>query len=292
MGALRIAAALKLCLLCSACGTSVPGLRDWPDSTTERAEADMIVAVARSVGCELGATITHILSQDANLAERRASGSRYAEFLRNWGVQVALNLTVVERTGLNPTVLLTPPSGPSSVFTLAGAANLSAEATRLQKMNFFYTVEEFFKPDIFKRRARGEICRDPTGNKEGSLLVDSDLRLFSLLQGPLDASMLDFANHPSSSPKVVDAKNVLSQSISFKILTSASVTPTWRLVRAQFNQAGTFFGTGRDRTHELVITFGPLEKSSTGKGRTLIPIAQQTHLDTQLQTGIRSLLAP
>lgn len=285
------APALAASLLLAGCGTQVPSLREWP-ATTDRDEGDMIASIVRSLGCELRYAVTSVVDHDRGQAPHRLTGRVYAEFLKDWGVQVALNFTIIERTGFNPTLLLTPPSSPSSIFTLSGGASVSAEATRIQKMNFFYMVSELYSPAEFRGGKGREVCRDPTGNREGSLLVDSDLRLSSLIQGRLGATMLGFASSPGTSPLLPNEKNVLSQSISFKILTSGQATPTWRLVRATVNPSGSLLSVGRDRTHELVFTFGPLDKSVRG-ARALTPLAQQTHLQTQLQTGIRnSLISP
>lgn len=248
----------------------------------------MIASITRSVGCELRYTVTELIRLDRESAPLRATGRRYTTFLEDWGVQVALNFTIVERTGFNPGVLVTPPATPASTFTLNTGGSISAEATRLQKMNFFYTVAELNNPAEFPNRVR--TCRDPSGNREGSLLVDSDLRLFSLLQGRLGATMLGFAPSPEQRPAVAGDKNVLSQTVSFKVVTTGQITPTWRLVRASVNTGQLpFLSAGRERTHELVFTFGPLDKSVRGI-RALTPLAQQTHIQTQLQTGLRNSL--
>jgi hypothetical protein len=55
---------------------------------------------------------------------------------------MSLNLTVSEKGGINPVVNWLPPSPPNSIFNLAAAANVSAEATRIEKMGSFYTVKE------------------------------------------------------------------------------------------------------------------------------------------------------
>ncbi|WP_246688951.1 hypothetical protein [Mesorhizobium sp. WSM4310] len=252
----------------------------------------MVATIIRSVGCELSYTVTEVIKNDEALANDRKSHKLYADFLRDWGVEVALNLTIVERTSVNPTAVLAPASGPSSVFTLAGGLTGSAEATRTQKTNVFFTVADLYRPEHFDIHSQERGCRDPSGNKHGSLLVDSDLRLNSLLQGRLDAAILHFANSPGDPVPIHGDQNVLSQSVSFKIVTSGNLTPAWKLVRATINPGGTLFSTGRDRTHELVFTFGPLDKSVKGKPTSLIPLAEATHQNSQLQTGLKDLVTP
>lgn len=288
MPAPRRLAALAICLLLGGCGTYVPSTREWPDATTAAAERDMIEAVIGSVACELSYTVTRVIEADRFSANYRPTKTRYSDFLLDWGVEVAINITVVERSGINPTILLTPPATPSAIFTLAGGISASSEATRLQKTNIFYTIKDLYKPKFFMSVGDQAKCRNPTGNKEGSPLVDSDLHLFSLLESRMGASALRFAGLPNSPVIVKGEKNVLSQTVSFKIETSGNVTPSWRLVRATVNPSGSFLSTGRDRTHELVFTFGPLDPAAGGQ-RTLTPFAAQTHLNTQLQTGLATL---
>jgi hypothetical protein len=45
-----------------------------------------------------------------------------------------------------------------------------------------------------------------------------------------------------------------------------------------------------DRTHDLVITFGPLDKPHGGKS--LIAIAEQSHFTSQLTSGFRTVVRP
>lgn len=52
--------------------------------------------------------------------------------------------------------------------------------------------------------------------------------------------------------------DTVSLEIKFVIVSSGSVTPTWKLVRVSANAgAAPFFGVGRIRTHDLIITIGP-----------------------------------
>ncbi|WP_428031407.1 hypothetical protein [Ancylobacter sp.] len=252
----------------------------------------MITTIIRSVACELSYTITQVIENDRRQASDRLTKAAYAEFLKDWGVQAALNLTIVERSSLNPTVLLTPATPASSLFTLSGGVSGSAEATRLQKTNVFYTVKDLYRPGLFSVESKERGCRDPSGNKEGSLLVDSDLRLSSLLEGRIGATVLNFAASPGAPVPINGQSNVISQTVQFKIVTSGGITPTWTLVRAVVNPTGTFASAGRDRTHELVLTFGPVDRSYAGRPAGLTYLAEQTHLFTQLQTGLQRVVIP
>jgi hypothetical protein len=253
----------------------VPSIREWPNTSTLDEEA-MVQEIVRSVACELQSSITRIILQDQKDAQRRRSGKRYTDFLNGWGVEVALNLTVVEKSGVSPSVLLTPPSNP--LFTMSGGLTASSEATRIENMNTFYTIKQLFRPE-------NPDCEAWDGNRYGSLLVQSNLHLYTLLESRIGVSVLNYATLPSAGDK-----NVLSENISFKIETTGDLTPSWKLVRATFNPSGNVFSASRDSTQELVLTFGPMDKAKGGKS--LIAIAEQAHQNSQLQSGIRNLLVP
>jgi hypothetical protein len=53
-----------------------------------------------------------------------------------------LTITIVEQSSGAPSLLLTPATAASSVFTLNANVSASSQATRIEKMNFFYTVAE------------------------------------------------------------------------------------------------------------------------------------------------------
>lgn len=274
--------------LLGGCGTYVPSIRTIPTDDPGE-ENDMVATVIRSINCELSYTVTKVILNDQDDASRRPNRKIYAGYLRDWGAEVAINFTTVERSSFNPTLLLTPMSSASYVFTASGGLTVSSDANRIQKTNIFYTIAELYKPDVFNNRRGREVCRDPTGNKEGSPLVDIDLKLFSLLESRIASAALGSAKLPSNDPTVAGLKNVLNQTISFKITSSGNLTPSWKLVPASFNSSGTFFSTGRDNTHELVFTFGPLDKSVPGIAQ-LSPLAEATHTFTQLQNGLQNNL--
>lgn len=246
----------------------------------------MVTTIIRSIGCELSYAVTSVVRTDKDDAGNRQSKKAYAEFLKDWGVQVAINLTVAERTALNPSALLTSVAPVSYVFTASGGLTASSEASRIQRTNVFFRVKDLYHPKIFRPNTDNRhLCRDPSGNKEGSPLVDSDLRLVSLLAGRIGATTLKFASSPGSASLISGQENVLSQTVQFKIQASGGFTPTFTLIRATVNPNGPFVSAGRDDTHELVFTFGPLDPASKNQ-RSLTALAEATHLNTQLQTSI------
>jgi hypothetical protein len=124
-------------------------------------------------------------------------------------------------------------------------------------------------------------AKDPTG----SFLIRNDLKIGELIDSRTLPASTGIASTPNGANTSSGDKNVLSQEITFEVVTSGDLTPTWILARATVNATGNFFSTGRDRTHDLIVTFGPLDKAQGG--RSLIAIAEQSHLSPQISSGIR-----
>ena len=262
-------ALLTACL--GGCGTYVPELREWPNYSQADTQ-NMIQAIVRSVRCELRNAVTKVVNNDLDAARQRQTGKTYSNFLDNWGAEVLLTFTIVEKSTTNPNVLLTPASPASSVFTLAAGLDLSAQATRIEKMNLFYTVRELYLP-------KGVICDASGEQRYDSFLIQNNLKIADLFYGRMGSAVLGNASLPQAQDK-----NVLSHEISFQVVSSGGVSPTWTLTRAAINPTGTLLGGSRDRTHDLLITFGPRDKPRGG--RSLIAIAEQAHFSSQIASGV------
>lgn len=254
-----------LVLSASGCGTYVPELREFPYYTQADTQ-NMIDAIVQSVRCELSHAITSVVDNDISESRLRQSKRTYSDFLGGWGAEVAFTFTIVEKTSVAPSVLWTPPSPASAVFTLNAGVAGSAQATRIEKMNFFYTVAELY----------GLPCKG-SEIRYDSFLIQNDLKIADLLLGRIGPTTLGAAHTPGAGQK-----NVLSHEISFQVVTGGTATPTLTLVRATINPSSPLFGVSRDRTHDLLITFGPLASG----GKSLIAIAEQSHFGSQITSGV------
>jgi hypothetical protein len=257
-------------LLLAGCGTAVPEVRDFPNNTSEAKNNELVQAIVRSIHCELEDAVTSVINADIDTA--KANRSYYAQFLKKWGAQVGLTLQMEEKTVVSPNTVYLPASPPSSIFTLTGGLAGTADATRVDKVNFYYKVSELYL-------GRNRKCYRDDNPPTDSLLIKSDLKLREWL----DAMINGVATGQITA---VAKQNVLQHEITFEVTTSGNITPAWKLVRATFNQSGSFLTTSRDRKHDLVITFGPLD--ATQSGNFLIPIAESTHITTQQTSGIAS----
>jgi hypothetical protein len=282
--AARLAVAFLLLFGLGGCGFYVPSLRDWPNNNEAGAVA-MVHAIVRSVECELKNAVTTIVNNDIRAARARASHRTYIDFLNNWGAEVAFTFTIIEKAGVNPTVAWTIPTAATSVFGLGGNVALSAQATRIEKVNFFYTVKGLYLRN-------GQVCDASGEDPSGSFLIKNDLKIAELLDIRITPVVTGNATAPGAATINGD-KNVLSHEITFEVVSSGGLTPTWTLTRSTFNGTGTFLSGSRDRTHDLIITFGPLNKANGGQS--LIAIAESSHAILQLNsgftTGFRSVLS-
>jgi hypothetical protein len=285
VGTARLTVAFLLLSGLGGCGFYVPSLRDWPNNDEPGAVA-MVHAIVRSVECELKNAVTTVVNNDIRAARARASHRTYTDFLNNWGAEVLFTFTIIEKTGVNLAATWIPPSPASAVFTVGGNVAASPQATRIEKVNFFYTVKDLYLRD-------GQVCDASGEDPSGSFLIKNDLKIAELLDLRITPVVTGNATAPGTATSSGD-KNVLSHEITFEVVTSGGITPSWTLTRATINGTGTFLSGSRDRTHDLIITFGPLDKPQGG--RSLIAIAEQSHAVSQINsgvtTGFRSVLLP
>jgi hypothetical protein len=250
MSVVRWFAPIGVGFLLSGCGLSVPEIQEVPGDSG--AGQLLIQDIVQSVHCEVADAVQWVVSQDVENHKKNPSQPFASSFLidpRNpWGVQITLSLTVEEKSTANPTVLWMPPSPVTSVFTLAGTGTLSSDATRIDKLNFYYTIHQLSD----RKYCTPGIQHGPSS----SLLIKNDLKTVEWLN---DYVQTILTNEISASPGAVSAfkQNVLSHEVKFEVISTGGITPAWKLVRATVDQTGTLFSTTRDRTHDLTLTFGP-----------------------------------
>jgi hypothetical protein len=250
------------------CGLYVPEVRDFPNGRSTVSNNLLVQAIIISIHCELEDAVTRVINDD--IATAKANRFYYAQFLRNWGAEVALTLTLDEKSVVNPSGIYAPLSPLTSVFTLSGGLSATAEATRVDKVNYYYRVSELYLGPNRK------CVRDDNPPKD-SLLIQSDLKLYEWLSVMVNGTATGIITSVSN-------QNVLSHQITFDVVTTGNLNPAWTLVRGSIGQGTTLLAASRDRKHDLLVTFGPLDKSQSGTF--LTPIAEQTHISSQVISGI------
>jgi len=274
MGSARLAAAVpfSIALALAGCGTFVPEIQEFPYDSTD---GELLVhAIVVSVHCELRNAIATVINNDL-LAAKRNKGARQAAYLDNWGAQLALTLQVEEKTTLNPTAAWTPHSALTSIFTLNGGLNLSADATRIDKLNYYYTVKELY--------TQGSCPQNfSLPHAPGSLLIQSDLKLAQWLSSQVLEVGTAEVGVPNS-PDTILKQNALSHEVTFEVVSGGNIVPAWKLVESTVGQTGSLFTASRDRRHDLTITFGPVDPTMKG---TLAPTAQGVFVSSQIGLAV------
>lgn len=258
------------------CGMHVPNIQEVGD------DADgmlLVKAIVESINCELRQAIYTVKENEKKAAS--LSRRKPVSFLDGWGVQASLTLQIEEKGTLSPTLVgfIGNP-----IFSIAGGGTVSSGATRIDKLNFYHTVK-----DLYDTGPCG--VRQPS-TARGSYFIDSNLKIEEwlatqvLLVGTRETTV-------PVKPSSVFKQNAMSHEVKFEVLTSGSVTPTWRLARLNINPSGTFFSASRNRIHALILTFGPVDPSQADS---LSPTAQAMFLSSQLglatTNGLRSLTQP
>jgi hypothetical protein len=275
--------------LLTGCGTFVPQIGEiWDD---ERHSAHTLeLKVKTQIYCELQSAIRylnvtyyngkHPFSQTIN-----GKDTEIIPVPEDWGVTLALYLTVEEQTALNPGVAFNTPMIPGTIlfpnkisvpgpqsYSFGLGGTLSADAFRQDKFTFFYLVKDLEGDTPSVCYVKGadhppglrdpKDLRDPEDLQGSSLLLESDLGIEKWLQNAMNVRLSVGPSRPAASL----TQESFSYDVKFDIVSSGNITPTWKLVRVSTgNGSLPFFNTKRERIHEMQLTFGPTAPAPTGK---------------------------
>jgi hypothetical protein len=205
-------------------------------------------------------------------------------FVNKWSAQVTLNLIIIENTGLTPGLTLNTPlrtattkfAGASSVttpqsFMFGFGATASSTATRNDKLNMFFTVKE-----LLHATPSANLTCIPNQPTKADLFVQSDLKLYDWMRDtllPYDVGIINYNNNST-------AQNAITHDIKFEIVSDGNINPQWKLVNISANTSPNLVAVGRDRTQELIITFGPTQNGQ------LAPAAANSHLATETGAAV------
>jgi hypothetical protein len=287
------------------------------------ATAQIEFAIKKRVYCELKDAVKAV---NENTVTNQTSDGRIViskPLPDNWGAQVSLSLQVDEQSSLSPGVAFNEvlPNaikafGPASSVTTAQSFNLgfggtlSSTATRIDTFDPYWSIAYLMIDDPKSVCKPGHDFFEQlhwVPDKSSPFLLESDLGIERWLKGAmLVDSLLHSEGAPSSGGGGGGGKgkggsgggnkggggqqaDTVTYEIKFVIVSSGNITPTWKLVRVSANTSGTFFSTGRTRTHDLIITIGP---SSGPQGQA----SMQAHLASQIGNAVanatRSTLMP
>lgn len=261
--------ALTLFTLTSGCGTYVPQVQEFWESV--EISHEMEFRIKKNIFCEM----VHALRE----VRKEVTFNDQPAIPDSYGVQMQVNLTVEEVSALNPSVVLNDTlrnavrngvTVPQS-FNLTGTATASATATRTDTSYSYYNV------GVISRPGANKWCDDPQDLRGSSPLLKSDLGIKDYLYSAVLGADYLHSSVPAKGGAGKTAKlDVYSYEIKFVAVTNGSINPTWKLVNVS---AGTgslpLANTGRTRTHDLILTFGPGTNNP-------LDFALQTHFTGQI----------
>lgn len=261
-------------VIAAGCGTYVPDLQDFPGKPGD--SSLLVKAIVDSIHCEIKNSVQAVISQDQELA-RKHHQPRTALWLDNWGIAGLIKLTIVEKSNTNPTVTWTP-NPVTKLFSLFADLNLSAQATRVQALNFFYGISDLAYKEAPCAVVNGEYT-EVGPHPLGSLMINSDLKIRDWLAGEVLLVGTGAAQMPLQ-------KDALTYEVDFQVVSSADINPIWKLTRVSVNGSGTLLSGRRDRTNSLILTFGPADLFA----KTLIGVAAGQFFAEQIGSAINSRL--
>src|ERR1700730_18037963 len=89
----------------SGCGTVVPEIQELPGDAP--GGQLLVKEIVHRVRCEVQEAVQNVYDSDDNLV--KYNGRRTLAWFDDWGAQIALTLTVVEKSGFNPGATLNTP---------------------------------------------------------------------------------------------------------------------------------------------------------------------------------------
>ena len=261
------------------CGTYVPEIQEIPGSSVDGQL--LVKEIVRNVHCEVKRAVTYVIDQDKKLAAYNG-GVRLAPWLENkWGVTIQLTLTIDEKGSVNPNLKYTP-NPVTALFTLGAGGAVSSQATRIDTLYSFYTVKDLY---LLPKNCA------PANPAQGSFLLESDLKLRQWLVDTVLTSATGDVRYPSKIDGPLK-EDVISHEVKFEVDTSGSITPAWTLTLVSINPDAPFLTSSRNRTHDLIITLGPTDQTSTRAG----PVAASAQLSSAIglavANGVKNSLRP
>jgi len=249
----------------SGCGM-VPGhLEDAPGPGSIADEMLLVQAINQSIKCEITNAVLAVIKADKDNALSRGV-PRQVAWLEQWGVQVGISLAVDEKTALNPSTSDLISTG----LSVGGSLTSTWDVVATDKENWFVSVADLEKAGVCTTGLQ------PTSGSH-SPLIQADLGVRQWLSDQILPSATGLVSYPTAVANVFK-QNVLSREVKFDALLTGGVSPTIKLLPGiTIGQSGTLVMGTRDKTSDLVVTFGPVDPTQKNS---LTPTANDLHVET------------
>lgn len=257
-------------LVLDGCGTTTPNLR--PDVL--RGDLSEGLSEERLLGyikCSLGRALSRVSEQyRADLAQYpETAPADPTPWLKEWGAQVSLKVTVDENSTIAPSLGYKQPRSTILNYfqsgdvmgarssTLGVSASVTADATRIEGIQTYF----YFPTLIPEYASDSEPCKP-----DGRYFIAGDLKIDDFMTNKVRLAqvngLLEPKNGPNSAP--LDA---FTYEVTFVLTTSAGINPAWFLTRISIDPgSGNLFGGTRKKTNDLIITIGPTDQGKAATG--------------------------
>ena len=260
----------------AACGTYVPHIEELYEANKAEESASIITAggqleydVKKKVYCELIDALKNL---------------QPGQLPTDWAAEVTLDLQVDETGAVNPGVSWIDPMAKAQSLTLGFGATASSQATTEDKFNSYWELSRL-------QTIANDICPNYKAIQGSSLLIQSRLDLQNWLNDALLINGLMPSSQIGKNAAESFKQDTISRHVKFIVITSGSVTPTWKLVRvATGNGSLPLASANRTRTHDLLITLG--QKFKAGSPNILLSSHNAQENGIAVSNGNRSTLAP
>ena len=272
------AALMQLTL--AGCGANIPQVNEfWEGRDVDRSgpmpvDNSMALAIKTDIFCELVQAIVDV--------NGRASDRKPKLIPDDFGVQLQTTITIDENTAVNPGVTLNRtfenamPHGVTfgQSFNLGLGLGASRDAMRVD------TAYTYWKIGKIANTHNLEGCKDDANRTGSSPLLRPDLGIEDYLYGAVRQA--DFLRSSDAGRAKTPKLDIYSYEVKFIVISNGNINPTWKLVNASSSNTMPFLSSGRTRTHDLILTFGP----NAEKGLEPSYIAAAIHQNS----GLRAVL--
>lgn len=252
------------------CGTYVPDVQEfWGSSDDVDTKVRMIT---HQVKCELQRAFQLVMLADINNVKKGSGAGRQLTFLKKWGADLNLTLTIDEKSTFAPNLALnTPLPNAISIFPGRGTtttpqtystnlgASISSDGYRQDRVRVLYGVQELVGPEdklSSPQAIHARNCLQP-GDPGATVFLQSDLKIYEWLRAVTKLQMADDARFDLGDAFAKDG--VITHEVKFQIVSSGNINPSWKLLLVSAgNGPQPLFLTSRDRTQDLIITIGPV----------------------------------
>ncbi|WP_230772409.1 hypothetical protein [Sphingomonas sp. Leaf4] len=262
--------ALSLMLAFSGCAITTPDLR-LPINGGDFEEGLSQGRLIGYIKCSIGQALRDVMS--ANAADRLKYGKlapmNPAPWLADWGAQVSLKVAIDENSNISPGATFKTPMRSALTkfstgdvttarsFGLPITATATSQATRTETIQFY-----FYFPDLAESYGGREVRCKP----HGDFFINGDLKIDEFIVSKVRVAQVPGLLQPRPDHPADNAPlDAFTYQVSFVVVTSGGINPTWSLARVVINPgSGSLIGASRKRTDDLLITIGPTDHSKKG----------------------------